>query len=366
LTPPVGRWKAGVEIELLMPPGRDRRAFAERVAEAAGGRVRRVFSQQSEPGLVPGKPTMANLTPGFEAVDAEDRRLVLCVDDLTLLDDLDRRAPPQPGWYRVVGDDARLMRLAGRVCDPEAPIERVLDPLGEVLGGHVFAAGNGMFKCVDSGGATVAIASGVPGERGRPCEVVTPPMTDDLPARVGHLLGVAAELGCTIPAEGATHVHLDAGPLAHAGAVARLMAWYHAFGPALKPLVRTNPRCRRLGPWPDALLDVVRKPGFEALAWPEARAAMQVPGLSKFCDLNLANLVYEPAGKHTVELRIFPVWLGAAEVIAAVDLFEAIARRALEPAPVPWVAPFAPGVESARVLRATPGVGEALAVLEGP
>jgi len=359
----MGRWLAGVEIELLAPRGRSRRDVAEAVAAQAGGSVRRVFSLQSEPGANPSTPTMANLTLGFEAVDAGGRRLVLCVDDLTLIDDLDRKAAPAPGWHRVVGDDPRWMRLAARVCDPEAPAATCLEPLAGLVGGRVEPGPQGMFRCVDEAGASLAVASGVPGERDRPCELVTAPLGDDLPEQIGRILEVARTLGCTIPVEGAVHVHLDAAPLRSAAAVARLVAWYHAWGPAPKPLVKTNPRCRRLGPWPDALLEVVRSPAFAAMPWEQARSAMRVPGLTKYCDLNLANLVFEPPGKHTVELRIFPVWDRPEPVIAAVDLFEAIARRALVDAPVPWVAPMAPGPNARRALLATPGVGEALAVL---
>lgn len=355
-----GRWRAGVEIELLAPRGRSRRDVAEAVAARVGGSVRTRFSLQSEPGASPDHPTMANLTLGFDVAGPDGAPVASFVDDLTLLEDVDRRAPPTPGWFRIVGDDPRWMRLAARVCDPLAGAESVLRPLATLTGGAVHAADHGMFRCVDASGAPLAIASGVPGERERGCELITPPLTDELPERIATLLDVAVGFGCTIPVEGAIHVHLDAAPLRSAAAVTRLIAWYHAWGPALKRLVRTNPRCRRLGPWPDALLAVVRDPAFAELPWEAARAALKVPGLTKYCDLNLTNLVNQVADKHTVELRIFPVWGAADPIVAAVDLFEAVARRALLPAPVPWVQPFAPDDASFRALLASPGVGDAL------
>lgn len=57
-----------------------------------------------------------------------------CVDDLTLQKDLKRQAKPQAGWYRIVSDDERLLRLIARQTDAKAPLETVMDPIGELFG----------------------------------------------------------------------------------------------------------------------------------------------------------------------------------------------------------------------------------------
>ena len=65
-----------------------------------------VWHQESEPSRVPGMGLFHNLGLGFE-VPGQAR----LVDDLTLQLDLDKRASPQPGWFRVVSDDVRLLAL---------------------------------------------------------------------------------------------------------------------------------------------------------------------------------------------------------------------------------------------------------------
>ncbi|HEY0301650.1 MAG TPA: amidoligase family protein [Rhizomicrobium sp.] len=172
-------WKMGFEIELMAPAGRSRADLAARVARRHGGTVRRFFHPQSEPALVPGQPVFENLTLGFEALDARGARIAAFVDDLTLQGGLDRQARPKAGWYRVVADDARLLRLAMRHCDAAAPLATLLDPLAALFGTAPQRQANGMVRIVDGRGASVAIGAPLPGERERPCEIVTAPIATD-------------------------------------------------------------------------------------------------------------------------------------------------------------------------------------------
>ena len=319
-------WKTGFEIELLLPRGRTRRDLAALVAGPAGS-VGRFFHPQSEPSQVKGSPTFENLTPGFEARDAGGRPLARFVDDLTLQAELDRGAPALPGWYRIVTDDGRLLRLAMRHCDAEAPLAGVLDPLAALFGTRPEPHPSGMLRVSDERGVSVAIAAPLPGERERTCEIVTPPLEEDHEAALDGLLAAARALGCTLPLEGATHLHFDATALASAPAVARLVALFSAQGEALKRLVGSNPFCIRLGPWPDALLPLVSAPGFATLDWPAARQALAGVGLTKYCDVNLVNLVQALPGKHTVEVRTLPATLDAGFVADAAELFAGLLRR---------------------------------------
>lgn len=325
-TQPRLAWKIGFELELMAPRGSSRAALAARVADESGGRVRRFFHPQSEPSKAPGLPIFENLTLGYEAVDAAGRPLARFVDDLTLQDGLDRRAPPRAGWYRIVSDDPRLLRLIVRHCDAAAAIETVLDPVASLFGVRVKPAAGGMVRVEDEAGASVAIAAPLPGERERPCEIVTPPFEEGHAARLGALLDAAAAAGFTVPAESATHLHFDAGALRSARAVANLVTVLTRHGEALKAHFRSNPRCVRLGPWPAALPALVRTRTFREMPWPAARAALAQLPLTKYCDFNLVNLVTENPVKHTFEVRILPGGLAVAPIIAAASFFAALLR----------------------------------------
>ena len=193
------KWKTGFEIELMAPPGVSRRDLADRVARRLRGEVRRFFHPQSEPSKVPGHPVFENLTLGFEVVDRVGARLAAFVDDLTLQLDLDRARAPLVGWYRVLADDPRLLRLAVRHCDPAADGAVVLDPLAALFGTEAVPHESGMVRIMDDRGASVAICAPLPGERERPCEIVTAPIECDHARVLGDLLAEARTLGFVVP-----------------------------------------------------------------------------------------------------------------------------------------------------------------------
>jgi Putative amidoligase enzyme len=317
-------WKIGVEIELLAPVGSSRKDLALAIADHYGANVRRFFHPQGEPSKVPGKAVFENLTLGF-AVEADDgRMLAQCVDDLTLQEELNREHKPQPGWYRIVSDDGRLLRLVMRHADANDTLDRVLAPIADIFGVTVHAGAGGMFRVTDEAGASIAIVAPLPGERERPCELITPPIESDHLERLETLLGLARSLHFGIPAEGATHIHFDATPLCSAPTVANLVRFLSVHGEQLKSVLSTNPRCRRLGGWPPVLLELVSSPAFVGLAWEDARLQLAQLKLSKYCDFNLRNLIHNTADKHTFEVRILPVSLDGNEIIQAANLFAAI------------------------------------------
>lgn len=324
----------GLELELLAPRGRSRRDLALHLA-GEGGRVDLDLLPDSEPSLVPGLPAFETLTLAFVARDSRGRVVARCVDDLTLQADLDREAPPLPGWWRILSDDRRILHLARRHARPEAGPRGVLEPLAALYGVAVEAVGDGVLRVRDPDGRPLLMAAPLPGERERPCEVVTPPLPPGSAAALGErlegLLGPARELGFTVPAEAAVHVHLDAAPFARPAVLAEVVRRWSAEAEALRARLGTNPRCRRLGPWPPALLEAVSAPDFAGLPWSEARARLGELGLSKYRDLNLRNLVHPVVGKPTVEVRILPGALHAAPVVEAVvhlvDWFEDLGVR---------------------------------------
>jgi hypothetical protein len=322
-------WKIGVEIELLAPTGRSRRDLAAAIAQQHGGSIRRFFHPQAETAKISGTPLFENLTLGFEVLDAQGRLLACCVDDLTLQDDLDKQRPPQPGWYRILSDDPRLLRLIIRQADAGAPLDQVLLPIARLFGTEPELNSQGMIRVSDETGAAVAIAAPLPGERERPCELITAPLESDHAVRLQAFLTLARELDFAIPAEGATHIHFDATPLCSAPVLANLVGLLRAHGAGLRRLLGTNPRCRRLGSWPDELDRLVSSPAFLKLDCAQAQAQLAQLKLSKYCDFNLRNFIHALPGKNTFEVRILPVYLHEQPVLAAAVLFESILRWAV-------------------------------------
>lgn len=326
--PPRPPWRVGFEIELLAPPGRDRLTLATALAALRpGGRVRRRFHQESEPSAVPGHPIFHNLTLGFDAVDARGALIARCVDDLTLQADLDRDAPPRPGWLRLVSDDARLLRLAARHAALDGDLDdlaSLVAPVAALFGTAPEPGPGGMVRVVDDLGASVLICAPLPGERERPCELITPPLDDDRAARLGELVHAAAALDFTLPVEGAAHVHFDAAALRDARVLSDLVRFFAAWGPALGRLVGKPAHLRRAGAWPAALVDALSRPAFAALPWADAERELRALAPSKYCDFNLANLAFPTRDKDTFEVRVLPTTLDVDELLAGAALFEAI------------------------------------------
>ncbi|AMA08268.1 amidoligase family protein [Picosynechococcus sp. PCC 73109] len=323
-------WKIGFEIELLAPSGSSRQDLAAAIATAQGGQVHRFFHPQSEPSKVPGKPVFHNLTLGFEIRDPQQRMIAQCVDDLTLQQDLKRQAKPQAGWYRIVSDDERLLRLIARQTEAKAPLETVMAPIGDLFGTVPEPGPGGMRRVNDQSGASVAIAAPLPGERERPCELITAPMETDHEHQLETLLSLARHLKFTAPVEGATHLHFEATPLQSAPAIANLVNLLWRYGDILKTLMGTNPHCRRLGPWPETLFTTVNQPEFRQLPWPAVQQQLHRLKLTKYCDFNLVNCINALPHKNTIEVRILPVWLETTPILQAASLFTAVLHLAAQ------------------------------------
>ena len=346
-------WKIGVELELLAPRGSSRRALAEHIAQhtaAAGAQVRPYFLHQEEPSEVPGMSTFNNLTLAFEVTDGAGGWLARCADDLTLQDDLDRRAPPRAGWFRIVSDDRRLLNLVARHGRADAGLLEALGPTAALFGTVAEPQADGMVRVRDELGAAIAIGAPLPGERERPCELITAPITARYHARIDALLAPARALGFTIPAEAATHIHFDNAALHSARTVCNLINLQARWGPTLRWMVGTNPRCRRLGDTPAEVVAAVNAREFLTLPWSLARARLAELGLSKYRDLNLKNLAHDIPGKPTAEVRILPGYIDTEPVLEAAALFAGLLRAARRPAPIPLAPPAAPGPDSASAL----------------
>lgn len=344
--------RTGFEIELLAPPGGDRRALADEIAARCGGAVEETFHTDSEPSLVPGMGHFWHLTRGFEVRDAAGEPVCSLVDDITLTADLDREAAPRPGWFRVLSDDVRLLRLVVASTDPGCGLHHVLDPVAAAFGTEVQHVG-AAYRAVDDTGAVVAMAAPLPGERQRPCEIVTPPLTADHEGALEALLGPARDLGFTVPHEAAVHLHVDGAPFRSVHTFSNLVRLFGWWREPLRALLGTNPACTKLQALPAALLDLVDQP---VESWPALQRAAATTGLSKYFDVNLTALLTDTPFRDTVEVRVLPGAVHGADVVARAALVEALLERCRDEQPFP--APASSDVPAAVAeLRALAGGG---------
>lgn len=106
-------------------------------------------------------------------------------------------------------------------------------------------------------------------------------------------------------------IHYDAEPFRDPAALASLIRAFTHWREPLRDRLGTNPRCRRIAPLPEPLVAAVQgTPTLEQL-----QLAARESGLSKFYDLNLANLLCPNPIRDTVEIRILPGGLDAADVV---------------------------------------------------
>jgi len=335
--------RTGVEIELLAPAGSDRQVLAEVLAGRCGGRVRRSFHTDSEPSAVPGVGVFRHLSPAFDVVDGDGRPVARLVDDVTIEADV-AAVPGQAGrparsghrgWYRVLCDDPRLLRLVERHADPDASLADVLRPVAELFGAAVDVL-PGAARVNDPAGATVAVAMALPAGRERPCEIVTPPLVHGHAQALERLLAPARELGFTVPHEAAVHLHVDGGPYRRPDAFANLVRLFAHWRAPLWEALGTNPACRRLAPLPDDLVDLVEQEHPRtADGWARLQAAARDVGLTKYADVNLTQLVAARPVRDTVEVRILPGSDDGHDVVRRARLVESLLLRCVDPRPLP-------------------------------
>jgi len=314
--------RIGFELELLAPRGSSRRALADALAKRCGGQVRPVWHHDSEPALVSSLGgRFLHLTQGFQVFRGSGDLLCTLVDDVTIVADLDPAASAPPGWHRILTDDPRLLGLLAHVSDPGGPLDQALDNAAALWGvtperiGHVWR--------IESGGATIALATPSGGERERPCEIVTPPLVTDHVAVLEELLGTAATLGFTVPREAAVHLHFDGALFRDPRVFANVVRLFGHWREPLRELIGTNANCRRLAALPAELLAAAEG----SPTWEELRDAAARGGLGKFFDVNLTQLLHDKPERDTLEVRILPGTLDAGEAVERAALVEALLER---------------------------------------
>ena len=318
----------GFEIELLAPKGKSRLDLANAIAKFYGGTAKRVFHPQAEPINIPNNPIFENLTLGFTIHSSSDELIALCLDDLTLQSDLNKSIGPKDGWYRIVSDDSRLLQLVACQVDASLPINNVLTKIADLYHTTVQSDDSGMKRVVDQTSQTIAIAAPLPGERERACELVTAPIKCNHQDQLDSLLNIAKSLQFTIPSEGATHLHFEALEFHSAHIIRNIINLFGTYDKLLMALFKTNNKCLRLGAWHQSIFDLVEKPFFPTLPWQKAKDEFKRLPLTKYCNYNLVNIIYEIPEKPTFEVRILPSTLDPFEITCAATVIETLLSMA--------------------------------------
>jgi hypothetical protein len=254
--------------------------------------------------------------------------------------------------YRILSDDARLLRLIADHTHPDTPFARVLDDVGVLFATSVETIDT-VRRLRDRAGASIAMATSLARGRERPCEIVTPPLSRDHEAALEMLLRPARELEFTVPVEAAVHLHFDGAPYRSVAAFSNLVRLFGHWREALHVALGTNPACTRLQALPPALLELVDRPDAAGLAeterWGGLQTAAMATGLTKYFDINLIALITDRSPRDTVEVRILPASLYAADIVRRAAFVEALLSRCLEPRPFPRPTGADPSAQAAEL-----------------
>jgi hypothetical protein len=185
------------------------------------------------------------------------------------------------------------------------------------------------------------------GERHRPAEIITTPLEHDHRAALDQILRPAGELGFTVPIEAAVHLHFDAAPFRTPQAFANVIELFSRWNAPLRALLGTNPACRRLGPPPPALVELIDTLR-ELVSWDDVRSKVSAVELTKYCDVNLLHVIRAPTINDTLEVRIPPGADDAAQIMTRAALVEGLLQRCMAGPDLP--APVGSVLQDARTL----------------
>lgn len=307
--------RVGLELEWLAPPGATRDDLARALAKTFRGALRFGWKYHGHGHFPDGRPD-CHLTPASR-VDVKGAWFASFVDDPTILDDL---APSAPRQRIARTDDVRLAALAERQWSRAPALEARLGPLARLFSGTVEPDG-----ALDAWGHPLTRWHEVSAERARVCEVVLRPLSARERAGVLRRVTKAAQaLGFTVPQESATHAHYDAGPFRSTAALREVvLGWAKTRERWLRRLA-PNPRCRKLGPFPDEVVRVAHAATDPTLPFETFAAALLLAGLRREVDLNLLGVVERHPKQPTLEVRCLPGSLDAEELLARLAATDAL------------------------------------------
>lgn len=289
--------RVGLEVELLAPPGKTRFDLARALAKLAGGALRLSFKYHGQGTLPDGRPD-CQLSPAAKVL-VRGKWFASIVDDPTILDDL---APDAEAMRIARTDDVRLAAWVERNCEAASGVEgREWAALRKT-----FAATEDEEGFVDPWGLPLVRWHHVSAERARVCELVLRPLSQkELAPTLRKVMKLARSLDFTVPSEGAIHAHFDAAPFRSTALLRKLVLSWSRDRARLLSWLQPNPRCRKLGPFPE---DVVRvaEASSDDMSFESIAAGMLLAGLHRAVDLNLLGLVERYPKQPTIELRCLP------------------------------------------------------------
>lgn len=321
----------GLELELLAPAGVSRIDLAQALAKAWDGELRYGLKYSSE-GLHRDARPICTLTPAYR-VDVQGTPRVTIVDDTTIQAQLNPSAATPKGLFRVVMDDVRFALWLQRNAWSSTPqLESVLAVMLETFEGSIESQGRGtrhsdQRALIDPYGHPLAVIAPLPGERDRVAEVVTAPLAPKTRNAVLQTVCEQAQrLGFTVPLEAAFHMHVDAAPWRSTPKLAALINAYTEAQSSLQKQWETNPRCKRLGGFSEALLKVAAETPND-LSFPIFAAALEMGGATKGSDLNLLGVIQLMPVQPTLEIRPLGMSLKAQTLIARMESVEAFLSK---------------------------------------
>lgn len=309
--------RVGLELELLAPEGKGRRALAEKLSRALGGKLQFGLKYSSPGRAQDGRP-ICELSCAYRVLDGKKRPIATLVDDptITIPPGLAERGDDWAG----VTDDVRLALLAERLCwASEDTPEAVFAPLARAFDGDVERGSErgSWGAVVDAVGHVLVKGQTLRSERA--CEVVFAVMPRAAVRKtLEPWLAAAKKLGFTIPREAALHAHFDAAPFRDTARLRRLLLTWVAQRDAWWKTLSPNPSCTQLGPPPVSVERVARETQA-TLPFSTFAAALLLAGAHKACDLNVLGVIERRPRQPTLEVRCLPMSLSAKDVSASVD-----------------------------------------------
>jgi hypothetical protein len=310
--------RVGLELELLAPVGQTRDDVANAIAARARGRVLYGLKHAVEGELAPGKPK-CRLSLACRVLDERGEWLCDVVDDTTIRAFV-KGAPPAESSTggraaSIVCDDTRFAKwLEKRSFGPSKELAERVRPLAEAFEATLVDGFPG--QVIDPWGHVLAMAVEDDAKHERVVEIVTRPLTDERDAVLAELLESARE--CTVPEEGALHVHLDAEPWRDTAKLTRMIRGWNEERDQIIAQLKPNPNARKLGAFPERVERAAREIP-PSTPWSVCAAALGLAGAVKACDVNLLGVIEKHPVQHTLEIRCLPMSLSAAEISRSVD-----------------------------------------------
>ncbi len=312
--------KAGYELELLAPIGSTRYSIAYHFSQKYNLNLKTCFHRESEiwPGSNNGIAYYC-LTKGFELWNNQSWQFRF-INDMTIRHSLDASVPESNEWYHILTDDIRFIDLIQNQCDSSSATSEILKPISKLYKVEQQIKDR-IYSVVGKKSKLICGAHSQMADRNRICEIVTAPITENHQQRLEEIIDLANSMGCIVPQEGAFHIHFDGTDFANSKTLLRMIRYFYVWTDVLKAMIPPNPYCTRLGEYSKAILDYAFDLANETKPFSDVVSELKMLAPTKYCDFNFNNILIGDPDKFTVEVRVIPMLLDSAALVAANDLY---------------------------------------------